>query len=151
MHEKKGSCKQFFSFHAFLLFFKNIYPSVHNLQRELLNSLRDPNLGPNGVLQFPLQSACSKSPKIISFYFFCIGRIAQLVERLSYTQVVIGSSPVAPKGTNAGVVQLVRALPCHGRSCGFKSRLPRISYSNSQKVYGIFFLSKIFFCTRGSL
>lgn len=24
------------------------------------------------------------------------GRIAQLVERLSYTQVVIGSSPVAP-------------------------------------------------------
>ncbi len=26
-----------------------------------------------------------------------LGRIAQLVERLSYTQVVIGSSPVAPK------------------------------------------------------
>ena len=25
-----------------------------------------------------------------------LGRIAQLVERLSYTQVVIGSSPVAP-------------------------------------------------------
>src|SRR6185503_6646792 len=75
-----------------------------------------------------LQSACSKSPKIISFYFFCIGRIAQLVERLSYTQVVIGSSPVAPKDSNAGVVQLVRALPCHGRSCGFKSRLPRISF-----------------------
>ena len=24
------------------------------------------------------------------------GRVAQLVERLSYTQVVIGSSPVAP-------------------------------------------------------
>ena len=23
------------------------------------------------------------------------------------------------------VVQLVRALPCHGRSCGFESRQPR--------------------------
>lgn len=76
--------------------------------------------------RYSLQSACGKSHKILSFYFFCIGRIAQLVERLSYTQVVIGSSPVAPKSTNAGVVQLVRALPCHGRSCGFKSRLPRI-------------------------
>lgn len=58
------------------------------------------------------------------------GRIAQLVERLSYTQVVIGSSPVAPMSlkyhSNAGVVQLVRAPPCHGGSCGFEPRLPRI-------------------------
>lgn len=52
------------------------------------------------------------------------GRIAQLVERLSYTQVVIGSSPVAPN-IFAGVVQLVRAPPCHGGSCGFEPRLPR--------------------------
>ena len=46
------------------------------------------------------------------------GRIAQLVELLSYTQVVIGSSPVAPINTffSAGVVQLVRAPPCHGGS-----------------------------------
>ncbi len=59
------------------------------------------------------------------------GRIAQLVERLSYTQVVIGSSPVAPNALVrnlmiAGVVQLVRAPPCHGGSCGFEPRLPRI-------------------------
>ncbi len=59
------------------------------------------------------------------------GRIAQLVELLSYTQVVIGSSPVAPNTIEflfrtAGVVQLVRAPPCHGGSCGFEPRLPRI-------------------------
>ena len=68
--------------------------------------------------------------------FFDFGRIAQLVELLSYTQVVIGSSPVAPKpslqATIAGVVQLVRALPCHGRSCGFEPRLPRISFAMRQ-------------------
>ena len=53
------------------------------------------------------------------------GRIAQLVELLSYTQVVIGSSPVAPIYPLAGVVQSVRALACHARSCGFESRLSR--------------------------
>ena len=32
----------------------------------------------------------------VMFNAYFAGRIAQLVERLSYTQVVIGSSPVAP-------------------------------------------------------
>lgn len=61
------------------------------------------------------------------------GRIAQLVELLSYTQVVIGSSPVAPKfyAKYAGVVQLVRAPACHAGSCGFEPRLPRLSYKIS--------------------
>ena len=62
------------------------------------------------------------------------GRIAQLVERLSYTQVVIGSSPVAPNifvtsFYSAGVVQLVSAPPCHGGSCGFEPRLPRTFFN----------------------
>ncbi len=70
---------------------------------------------------------CRLSPFELRFDVF-YGRIAQLVERLSYTQVVIGSSPVAPIEyffLFAGVVQLVRALPCHGRGCGFEPRLPR--------------------------
>ena len=72
---------------------------------------------------------------------FYIGRIAQLVERLSYTQVVIGSSPVAPKNSYAGVVQLVRAPPCHGGSCGFEPRLPRM-YEREQQA-------KVLACVQG--
>ncbi len=47
-----------------------------------------------------------KKDKVYTSFLMRLGRIAQLVERLSYTQVVIGSSPVAPKHLNfAGVVQ----------------------------------------------
>lgn len=43
--------------------------------------------------------ACEKSAFPLDYILqltIVIGRIAQLVERLSYTQVVIGSSPFAP-------------------------------------------------------
>ena len=73
------------------------------------------------------------------------GRIAQLVELLSYTQVVIGSSPVAPIYPLAGVVQSVRALACHARSCGFESRLSR---NKALLTKAPFFISiHIFYCT----
>ena len=81
-----------------------------------------------------MKIACEKFTKTIKSMRNLLGRIAQLVELLSYTQVVIGSSPVAPNvyafcykanTQYAGVVQLVRALPCQGRSCGFESRLSR--------------------------
>lgn len=74
------------------------------------------------------------------------GRIAQLVELLSYTQAVIGSSPVAPIQT-AGVVQLVRAPPCHGGSCGFEPRLPRFAFTSKANAHGnsFFLLSQLYF------
>ena len=55
-----------------------------------------------------------------SFYcisrLYLIGRLAQLVEHLVYTERVIGSSPLPPtiKFNNCGgVAQLVRAPACH--------------------------------------
>jgi hypothetical protein len=40
---------------------------------------------------------CVKIPRTLHSILILQGRIAQLVELLSYTQAVIGSSPVAPK------------------------------------------------------
>lgn len=77
------------------------------------------------------------------------GRIAQLVELLSYTQVVIGSSPVAPK--LAGVVQLVRAPPCHGGSCGFEPRLPRMRLRDTRVTHNVLTYGKRSFRNKGSL
>ena len=87
----------------------------------------------------------------VDYRFVSQGRIAQLVELLSYTQAVIGSSPVAPKllQTNkkdAGVVQLVRAPPCHGGSCGFEPRLPRIFF-----VFLLGLLALLFSCSPQTL
>ncbi len=47
-------------------------------------------------LQKKTQKRLREIHQIVMFNAYFAGRIAQLVERLSYTQVVIGSSPVAP-------------------------------------------------------
>ena len=52
-----------------------------------------------------------------------VGRLAQLVEHLVYTERVIGSSPLPP--TIGGVAQLVRAPAGHAGGRGFESRHSR--------------------------
>ena len=72
-----------------------------------------------------------------------MGRLAQLVEHLVYTERVIGSSPLPPtiKFNNCGgVAQLVRAPACHAGGRRFEpghSRhiLSKIAIYYQQKCY----------------
>ena len=48
-----------------------------------------------------------------------VGRLAQLVEHLVYTERVVGSSPSVPT-ICGGVAQLVRAPACHAGGRGFE-------------------------------
>ena len=54
---------------------------------------------------------------------FNLGRLAQLVEHLVYTEGVKGSSPLLPtkRIKSGGVAQLVRAIACHAIGRGFES------------------------------
>ena len=67
--------------------------------------------------------------------FWCvkrIGRLAQLVEHLVYTEGVKGSSPLLPtkKNQSGGVAQLVRAIACHAIGRGFESLHSRHQLDN---------------------
>ena len=48
-----------------------------------------------------------------------VGRLAQLVEHLVYTERVVGSSPSVPT-ICGGVAELVRAPACHAGGRGFE-------------------------------
>ena len=67
-----------------------------------------------------------------------LGRLAQLVEHLVYTERVIGSSPLPPT-IYGGVVQLVRTLACHARGRGFESLHSR-QKKNSVFTAGFFWI-----------
>ena len=61
----------------------------------------------------------------IKLNIFGLGRLAQLVEHLVYTEGVKGSSPLLPTKYLGGVAQLVRAIACHAIGRGFESRHSR--------------------------
>ena len=76
---------------------------------------------------------------------FVIGRLAQLVEHLVYTEGVKGSSPLLPTKIVicGGVAQLVRAIACHAIGRGFESLHSRhnmimiLNFLNSVNKLGI--------------
>ena len=67
-------------------------------------------------------------------HYFGLGRLAQLVEHLVYTEGVKGSSPLLPTKKYGGVAQLVRARACHARGRGFESLHSRQKTDNNYQV-----------------
>ena len=68
-----------------------------------------------------------------------LGRLAQLVEHLVYTERVIGSSPLPPT-ICGGVAQLVRAPACHAGGRGFEPHHSR-QFPHVFKVVNNLFVS----------
>ena len=73
-----------------------------------------------------------------------LGRLAQLVEHLVYTEGVKGSSPLLPTKNikSGGVAQLVRAIACHAIGRGFESLhsrhfIPTKAYKISSNCYSL--------------
>ena len=64
-----------------------------------------------------------------------MGRLAQLVEHLVYTEGVKGSSPLLPTKIRGGVAQLVRAIACHAIGRGFESLHSRHLIDKSFQIF----------------
>jgi hypothetical protein len=59
-----------------------------------------------------------------------------MVAFLAHNQTVQVRVLTSPPKKNGVVAQLVRALPCHGRGCGFESR----QFRHEDVPFGIFLL-----------